>query len=103
MAWTGRRASQLGAQVVPVPRDAAERDPQQAFAHPAAVIGRGVDEVHAQVEGDMDRAQRLVDIDGAKFLPQRRGAECQPGELQAGAAQAALSERGTMDRTRATV
>ena len=61
---------------------------------PAAVEGRGVDEVHPQVERDADRAHRLVEIDRAELRPERRGAEAQPGELQAGPAQGSkLHER----------
>ena len=37
--------------------------------------------VHAQVEGDVDGAHRLVQIDWPKLLPQRRGAEAEPGDL----------------------
>ena len=74
---------ELGAEIVPVARHAAQRDAEQALAQAPAVEGRGVDEVHAEVEGHVDRAEGLVEIDRAEFLPQRRGAEAQRGQLQA--------------------
>ena len=62
-------AAELRAEVIAVARNAPERDAEQALAHPPAVEGRGVDEVHAQVEGHLDRAEGFVEIDARNSCP----------------------------------
>src|SRR5437763_1001303 len=47
---------------------------QQALAQSPAVVGRGIDEIHARLKRHMHRADRLLEINGAELLTQRRGA-----------------------------
>ena len=93
-------AAELGAEVIAVAGDALERRPQQAFAEPPAIEGRGVDEVHAQVERGVDRPHGLVEIDRAEFLAERRCPVADPREVQAGLAKGAEFHRDTFGLNR---
>ena len=88
-------AAELGAEVIAVAGDVLERRSEQAFAQPPSVEGGGVDEVHPQVERDMDRPHRFVQVDRAEFLPERRRPEADPREVQAGLAEGAEFHRDT--------
>ena len=76
-------AAELGAEEVRVAGDAPEGRAEQALAQPPAVEGRGVDEVHAEVERDPDRPDRLVQVDRAELRPRattrRSSARAVPG------------------------
>src|SRR5262249_38739251 len=91
-------ATEFRAEEVAVAWHFAQGDTEQALTKTAAVIGRGVDEVHPQVEGHADRADRLVEIDGAELLPKRRGSETEGGKLQAGAAEGSKVHDGGIPR-----
>jgi len=53
-------AAQFRAEQILVARNPFERDAEQAFAHTSAVIGRGVYEIHAQIERDPHGTNGLV-------------------------------------------
>jgi hypothetical protein len=82
-------AAELRAKRVALPRHALEHHAEQHLAHPAAVEGRGVDEVQPEVERDADAGEHFIQRDGAELRAERRGAEAQDGNLEASAAERA--------------
>ena len=77
-------AAELRAELVAIARDAAEGDAQEYFGNTAAVEGRGVDEVDAAIEGDLDGLQGVIEGDTAEFLAERGGAETENREFDSG-------------------
>ncbi len=79
--------AELGAENVRVAWDVAERRAEQALAQAATVERRRVNEVHTEVERDAHGADRLVEVDRPELRAERRRAEAQPGQFQAGLAE----------------
>ena len=74
--------AELGAQEVFVTGNVRQYLAQQHLAHATPVIRRGIDEVHAQGNRDMDAPQRLVEIHAAELGAERRSSEGKLGQIQ---------------------
>lgn len=68
--------------------DALESPAEHDLRHSAAVEGRGVDEVHSEIERGVDGAEGFIEIDGSEFGTKRGGSKGKAGEFEA-----ALAER----------
>ena len=76
--------AELGAEEVGLARNVAKCDAEKDLRHAPAVEGRGVDEVDAEVEGDPDGIEGLLEAHGAKLLPERGGPEGKNRQVETG-------------------
>ena len=77
-------SAELGAEGVAVAVEFGQNPAKHDLAHPPAVVGRGVDEIHPHIHRDVHGLEALIKVDVAELGAERRGAKPHDRRLDIG-------------------